>query len=185
MERRYKIIIGTLGGAALISGAIFIPKLIETNNAAPEIDVVPKAMVHKIDFSGITLRLDVQLKNPTKVDFKMKYPYFRIVYKGSVIGSSQSINQDVGMPHLGEANFNNILIKIPLFSAFTVVGGLLKSLQSGEEVKMEVTTKTHIDPYWKFDEKDNEWKPRPNLGKTSLIEVTKTQVVTLLKAKQS
>lgn len=183
MERRYKLIIGAVGGAALIgAGVIFIPPLLKTNNAAPDLDAIPSAMLHKVGLDGITIRLDVKVKNPTEANFKMKYPYFRLKYKGDSIGTSQSINQDVAMKQMGEANFNNILLNIPLFSSLTSAVSLVKAAMAKEEINLEVEVMTHIDPYWKYDPDKDEWSRRPNLGKnTSLIEVKKAIPITLNK----
>jgi hypothetical protein len=183
MEVWKKITAGTLVGGVIIGGVLFIPKLIKLKNAAPELDVIPTAKLHKLDFTGVTIRIDIQLKNPTSAAFKMKYPYIRLSYKGSVIGTSQAVNKDIGMPGFGEANIDQIMMNVPLMSVFSMAGALLKAVQSNEEVKIEVTTLTQIDPFWKYDEDKKEWIRLINLGKKSLIPYTKTQTVTLRKQK--
>lgn len=179
---RNKIIIGAIGGAVLIgAGVIFLPALMRTGNAAADIDTIPKVTIHGVGADGVTIRIDLQTKNPTKADFKMKYPYFRLVYKGDTIGTSQSIDQDIGMPHLGEANFNNIQIKIPLLSVLTSAGSLVKAALAKQEINLNVEVLTHIDPYWKYNADTKQWKRLPNLGKTSLIDVSKSIPITLNK----
>lgn len=183
MSNWKKIAIGTGVGGVIIGGIIFIPKLMKLASAAPELDVIPSVKLHKVDLSGITMRVDVQLKNPTSAAFKMKYPYVRVTYKGSTIGSSQSVNQDIGMPGFGEANIQAIMINVPVLSLLSMAGTLLKAINNNDEVKVDVTTVTHIDPYWKYDETKKEWKRLINLGKKSLIPFTQTQNVTLRKQK--
>jgi hypothetical protein len=183
MEVWKKITVGTLAGGVIIGGIIFIPKLIKLKNASPELDVIPTAKIHKLDFTGITIRIDVQLKNPTTAAFKMKYPYIRLSYKGSVIGTSQSVNKDIEMPGFGEANISQIMMHVPITSVLSMAGALLKAVQNNTEVKVDITTLTHIDPYWEYDEDKKEWKRLINLGKKSLIPYTKAQAVTLRKQK--
>lgn len=183
MEVWKKITVGALAGGVLIGGVLFIPKLIKLKNASPELDVIPKAKIHKLDFTGLTIRVDVQLKNPTTAAFKMKYPYIRLSYKGSVIGTSQSVNKDIEMPGLGEANISQIMMHVPITSVLSMAGTLLKAVQNNTEVKVDITTITHIDPYWKYDEDKKEWKRMVNLGKKSLIPYNKTQSVSLRKQK--
>lgn len=183
MSNWKKIAIGTGVGGIIIGGIIFIPKLIKLAGASPELDVIPTAQIHKVDLTGITIRLDVQLKNPTTAAFKMKYPYVRITYKGTTIGTSQSVNEDIGMPGFGEANINQIMIHVPMMSLLSLSGTLLKAVQNNEEVGVDVTTVTHIDPYWKYDETKKEWKKLISLGKSTLIPYSKTQSVTLRKQK--
>ncbi len=183
MEVWKKITAGTILGGVIIGGVIFIPKLITLSNASPELDVIPTAKIHKLDFTGVTIRIDVQLKNPTAASFKMKYPYVRLSYKGTTIGTSQSVNKEIEMPGFGEANINQIMMNVPLLSVFSMAGALLKAVQANEEVKVDITTMTHIDPYWKYDEDKKEWTRLINLGKKSEIKYSKTQSVNLRKQK--
>lgn len=181
MEIWKKIAIGGGISGILIGGFIFIPKLIRLKNVSPELDVVPMAKIHKIDFSGITIRIDVQLKNPTVADFKMKYPYIRLSYKDTTIGTSQSVDKDIEMSGFGEANISEIMMNVPILSLLSLSGNLLKAIQNNEEVKVDITTITHIDPYWKYDKEKEEWVRLPNLGKKSLIPYSETKTVTLKK----
>lgn len=183
MEVWKKITVGTLAGGVIIGGIIFIPKLIKLKNASPELDVVPTVKIHKLDFTGLTIRIDVQLKNPTTASFKMKYPYIRLSYNGAVIGTSQSVNRDIEMPGLGEANITQIMMHVPITSVLSMAGSLLKAVQNNTEVKVDIQTVTHIDPYWEYNEDNKEWKRLINLGKRSLIPYNQTQSVTLRKQK--
>jgi len=183
MEVWKKITVGTLAGGVIIGGIVFIPKLIKLKNASPELDVVPTAKIHKLDFTGLTIRIDVQLKNPTTASFKMKYPYIRLSYNGSVIGTSQSVNKDIEMPGLGEANITQIMMQVPITSVLSMAGALLKAVKNNTEVKVDIQTVTHIDPYWEYNEDNKEWKRLINLGKKSLIPYNQTQSVTLRKQK--
>ena len=185
MELWKKISIGAGVGGVLVGVFLFLPKLIKLKNAAPELDTIPTAKIHKLNFSGLTIRIDVQLKNPTGVDFKMKYPYIRLSYKGSVIGTSQSVDTDIEMKGFGEANISEIMMHVPMLSLLSMAGKLLQAVQNNEEVKVDITTITHIDPYWKFDKEKNEWGRLVNLGKKSVLPYSHTQTVTLRKQQAS
>lgn len=181
MEVWKKIAAGTLAGGVIIGGIIFIPKLIKLKNAAPDLDVIPTAKIHKLDFTGITIRIDVQLKNPTSAAFKMKYPYIRVSYEDSVIGTSQSIDKDIEMPGFGEVNITGIMISVPITSVLSMAGSLLKAVQNNTEVKVDIVTVTHIDPYWSYNANTKEWKRLINLGNKSTIPYNKSQSITLRK----
>lgn len=183
MEVWKKITVGTLAGGVIIGGIIFIPKLIKLNNASPELDVIPTAKIHKLDFTGLTIRIDVQLKNPTTAAFKMKYPYVRLTYNGSVIGTSQAVNRDIEMPPFGEANISQIMMNVPILNILSMAGALFKAVQNNEEVKLDIVTMTQIDPYWRYDEEKKEWKRMINLGKKSMISYKENKTVTLKKQK--
>ncbi len=61
MEIWKKITVGTVVGGALIGGTIYVLRL---NKMNAELETIPMVKIHKLDFSGLTLRVDVQLKNP-------------------------------------------------------------------------------------------------------------------------
>lgn len=150
-----KILIGAGIGGGLIAGATYLLRLKRTS---AELETVPSVMVHKIDLKGITLRVDVKLKNPTKTELKIKFPFVKLIYKDSTIGSSEVINKDITIPSFGEAMASNIMIQVPLFGIFSLGSGLIKAYQSGESVKMNVKTGSTIDlgvktiPYEKTEE---------------------------------
>lgn len=182
MELWQKITAGALMGGVVIGGVIFIPKLIQLNNAAPELDVIPKAMIHKFDpLSGLTIRIDVQLKNPTPAAFKLKYPYVRVTLGETLLGTSQSVNTDIGMPAYGEANITAIMLQIPMLKLLSLAGTFLKAVTANQETKINIATVTHIDPYWKYNEASKQWTRMISLGKKSTVPYTNNQPITLRK----
>ena len=90
------------------------------------------------------IRVDAKLKNPTDGTLKLKYPFVKLSFKDSTIGSSQVVNQDITIPSYGEANIEGIMINIPLTGIFSVAMDLLKSIKSGVGVKMGVKIITTI-----------------------------------------
>jgi hypothetical protein len=142
METWKKITVGTIVGGALIGGTIYIVRL---SKMGAELETVPMVKIHKLDLTGLTLRVDVQLKNPTRTAFKIKFPFLKLVYKGTTVGSSQVVDKDISIPAFGEAVINQIMIQVPLLSIFSLSGGLIKAIQNKEAVKIDVTTLTTID----------------------------------------
>jgi hypothetical protein len=136
MSLRKEVVTGTLVAGGVIGLFAFIWKL---HRIQLNLEAIPTASIHKITLSGITIRLDVLLKNPTKGSFSAKFPFVKINYKNAVIGSSQVVNKDIAIPAYGQVMIEKIMIDIPLSSAFTVVSSLLKSLQSKEPVKITAT----------------------------------------------
>jgi len=183
MEDWKKLVVGTVVGGVVVGGVLFLPKLIKLNAAAPDLDVIPTAKIHKLDFTGVTIRIDVKLKNPTSAAFKMKYPYIRLTYKDYVIGTSQSIDKNIEMPPFGEANIDSIMFNIPLLSVIGMAGALLKAVQNNQAVEVDVAALTEIDPYWQFDSDKKAWKRMFNLGTKSMIHFDKTFKVSLRKQK--
>jgi hypothetical protein len=126
---------------------------------------MPTVMVHKLDLTGLTIRIDVTLKNPTRTAFKIKFPFVKLAYKGTSIGSSQVVDKDITIPSFGQAVVQAIMVRVPLLSVFSFSGGLIKAIEAGEAVKLNVVILTTIDLAWKK------------------VPFSKTDTITLSKAK--
>ena len=137
MNNLTKVLIGA--GVVLTGGYLF-----KMSKASANIETETIAKIHKFDLSGITIRVDAKIKNPTEGSLKIKYPFVKLSYKGNTIGSSQSIDQDITIPKFGEANIEAIMINIPLTGIFSVAMDLLKALKSGTGVKIGVKIMTTI-----------------------------------------
>lgn len=142
-----KQILLSLGiGGGLVAGGAYLWRL---NKASVNLEIVPTAKLHKVDLQGVVIRVDVQLKNPTRTGLKLKFPFIKLLSKGSSIGSSQSVNQDIALPAFGEAKFEAIMIRIPMFSLLSTAKDLLQAVKNGEAFQIGVTTMTTIDLGWK------------------------------------
>lgn len=146
METWKKIVVGTVIGGALIGGTIYMVRL---NDMSAELEVIPMVRIHKLDLTGLTLAVDLQLKNPTRSTFKIKFPFVKLVYKDITVGSSQVLDKDITIPAFGEAVIEKIMIRVPLLNIFSLSGSLLRAVQNKEAVKLEVKTLTTIDLGWK------------------------------------
>lgn len=134
----------------------------ELKKLSDQLVVIPSAKIHKIDFTGLTIRIDVKLKNPTDNGFKMKHPFIQVGYNSKVIGSSQPSAEILSIPPNQEYPIKAIMLNFPLIGMLSLVSGLFKSLQTGDAVKIKVATTTKIDPLWKVS--DGEWKTLKDYG---------------------
>ena len=141
-----KILIGLGIGGGIVAGGTYLWRL---NKTSVNLETVPTVKLHKVDLQGMVLRVDVTLKNPTRTSLKLKFPFIRLAIKGTSIGSSQSVNQDIALPAFGEAKFDAIMIRIPMLSLLSTAKGLLQAVQKSEPFTIDVTTITTIDLKWK------------------------------------
>lgn len=154
MGKWTKIFIGTGIVAAIGGGVAYALRL---NRLAEELVIVPTVMLHKVSVSGIFLRVDVQLKNPTRAKLKMKFPFVKLLYKDAIIGSSQAVDKDVQIPAYGETNISEMMIQIPLAGVFSLGGEIFSAIQGGTAIKLGVRTLTTVDLGWKkFPYEDNQ-----------------------------
>jgi hypothetical protein len=145
MSLTRKVITTTLIGAGIYAGYSYYVKMKKTQ---AELEVVPDASIDSVNLNGITIRLDLLLKNPTKGSFTMKFPFMKIKYKDSLIGSSQVVDKDITIPAFGQVKIDKILVNIPILSIFSMSTAVLKAIKSNEEVKITATCQTTIDLGW-------------------------------------
>ena len=140
-----KIITGTVLGVGAIAGWSYVNNL---KKAGAELQVVPKASLYQLSWEGLTIKVDVLLKNPSKGSFAVKFPFVSLLYKDTTIGSSQVQNREIRIPAYGEVMIDSILVQIPMLSAFSVVFTLIKALFNKEAVALTIRTLTHINLGW-------------------------------------
>ncbi len=137
MNNLTKILIGT---GVVVTGGY----LLKMSRTSANIETEIKAKIHSLKLSGLTIRVDAKLKNPTDGTLKIKYPFVKLSFQNSTIGSSQVVNQNITIPSFGEANIEGVMINIPLTGIFSVAMDLLKSLKTGTGVKVMIKVVTTI-----------------------------------------
>ena len=111
--------------------------------------VAPEVSVQSIGLTGLVLRTDVQIKNPSDTGFSMRYPFVTLTYKDTLLGSSKIVNQDIAINAYSEVNIQKIMIDIPISGILSVASGLIGSIQSKQPVKIIVKVSTVVDLGWK------------------------------------
>lgn len=137
-----KILATTIVGGGLIAGYSYYLKMQRTQ---AELEVIPDAKIYKVNWNGITIRIDLLMKNPTKGSFSIKFPFVKLTYMENVVGSSQVLNKDIKIPAFGEAKIEKILVNIPILSIFSVSSSILKAIQKKEPLAIKATLVTTID----------------------------------------
>ena len=156
-----KIILGTGVGAGLVAAISYVSGLKRTS---AQLESVASASIHSLKLDGLTIRIDVQLKNPTETALKIKYPFIKVLFKDKVIGTSKVINKDISIPKNGEAKISGIMITIPVTGLLSLGGGIFSLVTKKLPAPIFVKTITTIDlgwkkiPYEKTD--DNTLKPK-------------------------
>ena len=146
MANLKKILLGLGITGGLVAGISYLARLRKTSS---ELVSETTVNVNKLDLTGLSLRVDSLLKNPTKTALKMKFPYVKLIYKDATLASSQVVNETIEVPAFGEARIEKIMIQIPVLGLFSLGGDFLKSLKSGDPVKLQAKTITTIDLGWK------------------------------------
>jgi hypothetical protein len=150
-----KILIGTTIGAGVIALISYVSKLKRTS---AQLESVATANIHSIKFDGLTVRIDVTLKNPTESSLKIKYPFVKILFDEKVIGTSKLFDKDITIPKHGEAKISGIMINVPATGLLSLGGGIFNLLVKKQDAPIFVKTITTIDLGWKkipYEKTDN------------------------------
>jgi hypothetical protein len=137
-----RVIAGSLLGAGLVTGLHYVSRMRRMRDA---LVVVPKATLAKLNLDGLIIRVDAVLKNPTAGSFSMKFPFIKLLYKDTVVGSSQASNQNIKIPANGEARIENLRVNVPLESIFSLAASLLTAIKKKEPVKLKIEVQTELD----------------------------------------
>lgn len=145
-----KILIGT-GILAGIGGLVWgINYLLGKKNVGDKLDTVTTAMVHSIKLNGLTLRIDVILKNPTQGTLTIKQPYVKVLFEKKVIGTSQIQDKVIEISKYGSKPIDPIYLTIPATGLLTLGDGLLKLLVKKQPATITTITMTAIKVGNKF-----------------------------------
>lgn len=145
MRLATKILTGTVVGAGAIAGWSYVKNL---KKAQAELVIMPNASIYQLGWDGLTIKVDVLLKNPTKGSFSVKFPFVTLLYKDATIGSSQVVNKEIKINQYGEVLIDKIMVQIHMTSAFSVIYSLIKTLFNKEAIQLTVRSLTHINLGW-------------------------------------
>jgi hypothetical protein len=151
MIRPSHILIGAGAVAALYYGGSYFLKL---NRLSSELETVTKVSIYKVSLTGIDLKIDVTLKNPSGGTVKVKQPFVKMVYGGNTIASSQVTDVNVTIPKFSQVNMEPIMINVGFLNLATTVPTLLKTYRETGKLTITVKTITTINdslPYTKTD----------------------------------
>lgn len=149
-----KIVIGTGIGAGMIWLVNF---LLGKKKLGDQLDTITQARVHSVDLKGVTIRVDVVLKNPTQYSVRLKQPYVRLLLGGDLIGSSQIVDKQIELAAYKAQAIDPIYINIPISGILKFGKTFYQSFVQGQPVKLNVITMSVIDlgikqiPYVKTD----------------------------------
>lgn len=149
-----KILLGTTIGAGITGVALYARKMMRTD---AQLETVTTASIHSMDLSGLTVRIDVKLKNPTSGSLKLKFPFVKVAYKDVTIGTSNVIDKDITLPQFGEANIEAVMINIPVMKLLSLGSAIYNLLLSKTAFTLLITTISTLDLGWQkkpYEKKD-------------------------------
>jgi hypothetical protein len=141
-------------GAGAAVAAYGVSYLLKLNRLSNELETITKASIHNVSLSGIELRINVTLKNPSGGSVKVKQPFVKLMYGDTVLASSQMQDTNIAIPKFSEVSTAPIMLNIGFVSLATAVPQLLKGYRETGKLALMVKTVTTINdslPYSKMD----------------------------------
>jgi hypothetical protein len=140
-----KIFFTTTIGAGIAGLAVYAAKLKRTS---AQLESVARASIHSLKLDGLTVRVDVQLKNPSASSLKIKFPFVKLLHNKKVIGTSKLINKDIAIPAHGEAKVEAIMINMPVAGLLSLGSGIYNLLVNKKDVNLTVLIISTVDLGW-------------------------------------
>ena len=134
-----KILIAAGLGGGAIAGYSYIESLKRTSK---ELETATKVNLDSFDISGMGLKINVTLKNPTKTRFKIKSPFVRLMNGKDEIASSQAFDKSYSIPSFGEVTLDPIKLTIPALKLLSL--GISMITPQPDGVKLQIVTVTTI-----------------------------------------
>lgn len=147
-----RILLGGSAVAALLYGGSYLLKI---NRLSNEIGSETKVSIHKISLAGIELAIRVTLKNPSGGSIRVKHPFVKIFYGGSVLASSQIKDINIEIAKFSQTEIDPIIIKLGFLSLATTVPALMKEYRESGKLNLTLVTVTTVNDNFPYTKTDN------------------------------
>jgi hypothetical protein len=140
-----------VGTAALFFGGRYLLRL---NRLSNELEAVTKVSIYKVSLTGLDLRIEVTLKNPSAGSVKVKHPFVKVMHFDTTIASSTVKDRDIEIPKFSEVKLEPIILNLGFLSLASSVPNLLKEYREAGVLSLTVKTITTINnsiPFTKSD----------------------------------
>ena len=128
------------GGAVSVFALRYLLRL---NAASKTINTRTSVQVHRIGLSGLELKAQVQLQNPSPVQLNLQYPYVNVTYQGASIGSSTVRDEVINLPAQGEQSFSLDIRSAGWMTLIQLLGSAVtQKIRSGQSTTLSVVAKT-------------------------------------------
>jgi LEA14-like dessication related protein len=141
MAKLKNILIGLTITTGLVGLGAWLFRL---KKASVEIEVLSKISLHKVTLSGVTLRVDTKLQNPSSASLTLRFPFVRIYHSENLIGSSEAKNNTITVPANGEVTLEPIFIQSPMTSLLSFGAEFIQKLKAKSQLTLVVKTTTQL-----------------------------------------
>jgi hypothetical protein len=147
-----KYVLLTAGSVAALYGLSYLVKL---NRLSNELESVTKVSIYKVSLTGIDLKIDVVLKNPSGGTVKVKQPFVKMLYGTTTIATSQAKDVNISIPKFSEVKLEPVMINLAYLKLATTVPALLKEYRATGKMNIILKTVSTINDTLPYSKTDN------------------------------
>ena len=125
----------TIGVIILVGGAAYgVNKLLGLRNLADKANILLRnTRIQSVDLSGIELRTDVIIQNPTNQEITISQPFVKLLKGDSLIGSSTPTTDNNKIKAMSESALHTVSLNISMLEAIKLIANITgKAIAAGK-----------------------------------------------------
>ena len=127
-----------VGGIATILSVGYFSRL---QKASSTITSRVRVLIHKVTLTGIELRAKVDLQNPNPISLSIQHPFVKILFKGSLLGSSVVENRKIEIPANSQKTFELSIVSAGWLTLIQILGTKIATdIRVGNPIQLEIDT---------------------------------------------
>ena len=108
------------------------------------LQITYRLRVSSLSLKGVTLTIDVVMKNPTAGSLKLKYPFLTVMLGNTLLATSEMQNAWIDIKPYSVTEVNNITFNISTLQELGILASLLVPLTTGQPVTLRAITQTSV-----------------------------------------
>jgi hypothetical protein len=116
-----------IGGsiAAIVGYLLFKGTVLKESAENIRVSLFNLPKIHKIDFGGLKIAVDLRIDNPAKASVKIKIPSVRMFYKGNLVASTAINDKTYMIDPVSTGKITGIMIEAGYVSLLTTAPGII------------------------------------------------------------
>jgi hypothetical protein len=141
-------------GGGIVTALLAGNYLLNLNRLNNELETNTKVGISKLTLSGLELKVDVTLKNPTAGSLSVKYPFIKMMYGDSSFATSEVRNEDITLEKFSQVQIPPMYINVGFVTLAMTAPAAYAEFRKNGKVNLIVKTISTINntlPYTRTD----------------------------------
>ena len=106
--------------------------------------ITHRIKVSSLSLKGVTLTIDVVMKNPTASSLTLQYPFLSVMMGNTLLASSEMKDTDIVIKPYSVTEINNITFNLNVLQELNILDSLLTPLATGQPATIRAVTLTRV-----------------------------------------